>query len=223
VTGSAAVLENPARWLGVIVAVVGAFLANPDATMHIGRTIWSGAQKTGRRARGMAARLIPALRKGATVHGVPMGGSAALGHVEATGRGMVAWGPDATVEHKIEILDQRTRSLDREVGELKRDLSQAEKRLRKELAGEVEQLHREASSIRAAVEKLRQDIARSDASALPIVVVGIVLTGLAPDIAGWWMWAALVLLLGAVVLAGWLSWRIVRDYRRETRAVGSAS
>jgi hypothetical protein len=213
-TGSAAALENPARWLGVVIAVLGALAANPDATAHGWNTFWGQVQQGARRSRGFLARFIPALRKSVTVHGVSGGASIVLGSSSLSARGIVGWGPDATLDQQIAMLDARTRSLDKELGALGTTVSQMETRMRAELADAVRVLRDEAGNIGKAVEKLRLDIVHSDASALPIIVVGFALSGLAPDAKNVPMWLGLLALVAAVCLTGWLSLRILRPRTR---------
>ena len=112
------------------------------------------------------------------------------------------------------MLDARTRSLDKELGELGQTVSQMDTRMRAELADAVRVLRGEASNIRKSVEELRLDIVHSDASALPIIVVGFALTGLAPDAASVPMWLGLLALVAAVGLTGWFSLRIFRPRAR---------
>src|SRR5665647_605467 len=133
-TGSAAALEDPARWLGVVIAVLGALAANPDATAHGWNTFWGQVQQGARRSRGYLARFIPALRKIATVQEVSATLSASLGGVSVSARGIVGWGPRATLDQQIAMLDARTRSLDKELGELGQTVSQMDTRMRAELA-----------------------------------------------------------------------------------------
>jgi hypothetical protein len=213
-TGSAAALEDPARWLGVVIAVLGALAANPDATAHGWNTFWGQVQQGARRSRGYLARFIPALRKIATVQEVSATLSASLGGVSVSARGIVGWGPRATLDQQIAMLDARTRSLDKELGELGQTVSQMDTRMRAELADAVRVLRGEAGNIRKSVEELRLDIVHSDASALPIIVVGFALTGLAPDAASVPMWLGLLALVAAVGLTGWFSLRIFRPRAR---------
>ena len=193
-----------------MIAVLGALAANPDATAHGWNTFWGQVQQGARRSREVAARFIPALRKNATVQGVSATMSASLGVASLSARGIVGWGPDATLDQQIAMLDARTRSLDKELGELGQTMSQMETRMRAELTDAVRVLRGEADTIRKSVEELRLDIVHSDASALPIIVVGVALTGLAPDAASVPMWLGLLALVAAVGLTGWFSLRIFR-------------
>lgn len=120
-----------------MIAVLGALAANPDATAHGWNTFWGQVQQGARRSRGYLARFIPALRKNATVQGVSATMSASLGVASLSARGIVGWGPDATLDQQIAMLDARTRSLDKELGELGQTMSQMETRMRAELTDAV--------------------------------------------------------------------------------------
>lgn len=209
----AAVLEDLARWLGVVIAVVGALLANPDATAHGWATFVSHVRRGMRRSRGLLARFIPSLRRDATIHAAAGTASAlsAVGSVSA--RVLRGWGPDATLDQRIDVLDARTLSLDKEVGDLAVQLNQVEGRLKAELADTMRVLRGEADEMRKSVEKFRRELVRSDATALPIIVVGVALSGLSPDAARVPMWLGLTALIAAVALTGWFAVRIIQSAR----------
>ena len=193
-----------------MIAVLGALVANPEATAHGWNTFWGQVEQAARSAVGFLARFIPALRKNATVHAVSGTLDAVVGVASLSGRGIVGWGPGDTLDQQIAVLDARTRSLDQELGELGQTVSQMDTRMRAELADAVRVLRGEAGNIRKSIEELRLDIVHSDASALPIIVVGVALSGLAPDAASVPMWLGLLALVAAVGLTGWFSLRIFR-------------
>lgn len=214
-TDSAASLEDLTRWLGIGIAVVGALIANPEATLQVTRQSWSGFWGTMGRAvvsaRTLLARIIPWLKakpSGTTV--VPGGIAGVLPGLTVHVRGMVGWGQDATVEEKVAMLDQRTRAMDKELGELQQALTRTNERLRAELAEEVGELRRETEELRGDVRALENDRVKMDASALPIIVLGVLVAGIAPDAESFPFWAWSVLLLLAVAITGW---RVVATVR----------
>jgi hypothetical protein len=215
VTGSAAALEDLTRWLGMAITVVGALAVNPDATANAWHSFQGQVVRSWRPLRGFLARLIPCLRRNTNVLAGTASGLASL-NVAATGyaRGVVGWGPNATTAAKIAILDRRTLALDKELGELQRKVDTVEKRLRNALADAVAELRGEAVAIRETVEDLRRETVRLDASALPIIVVGFVLSGLAPDATRFQVWFWCLVVLGAVAFTIWRARHIYRDWRR---------
>lgn len=203
-------MEDYARWAGLIIAAAGAFLANPDATAKVLRGFSGSARGRARQLRGFLARLIPALRKNGTIN--PIAATVAtVSETFASPRTTVrGWAPNDTPDQKIAVLDERTRGLDKELGELTQKVSQTETQLRAELADTARVMRCEARGIQRNVDALKQDIDDSDASALPIVVIGILLAGFAPDLArapNWVGWAVVVAALG---LAAGFAWKIVR-------------
>lgn len=211
-TESAQTLESVTRWVGLMIALAGALVANPDATARLALGSRDGLWGAALRTRGLLARFIPSLRQGGTVQAVAGNLAAAASEVSASARGFVGWGPEATVEHKLDMLLQRTLALDTEVAEIRAAISRAEHQHRADLVEAVDNARRESDAIRQSVEDLRADMVHSDASALPIVVVGLLLSGAAPDLARLPMWLGVSILLTLVVLAGFLGWVIVRQW-----------
>lgn len=210
-TASAADLSDLTRYLGLVVAVVGAGMTSPEATLHA----WGEFRHWLRQARGAVARFLPFLRRSgvfpaSTAHGSASGTVT----VTSSARGVVGWGPEASLEDKIDLLDRRTLRMDKEIGQLQIDLRKAEDRLKAHVAEAVDALRGEARDIRRSIEQFRREVVRGDASALPLVVGGLVVTGLAPDAASFQMWAWGLGLLVAVGLAVLQASRITRDYRR---------
>lgn len=199
------------------IAVVGALAVNPDATAHAWRAFRTQIARGQRATLGFFARFIPWLHSSATVNAGTLSGRVNL-NATVTGyaRGVVGWGPHATTAEQLEILDRRTRALDKELGELQQKVDAVEKRLGHELANAVAELRGEILKIRESVEVLRRSAVQLDASALPIVVVGVVLSGLSPDAPRFQVWLWAVLLAGALAFTVWRTERIFRDWRRSS-------
>jgi hypothetical protein len=212
VTGSAAALEDPARWVGVLLAVAGALLANPDATAHGWATFQVWLRRKREKARGWLARYIPWLRRSGNIQ--VNSGMAVSSEVAGslTARGFKPLADSADLDEKVQILDERTERLHKEVGELQRSLRKTEKHPRRDLNAAVADLRDEAHTIQQNVDTLRLAIIHSEASALPIIVAGLVLTGLAPDAASVPMWTGLLVLLSVVGFAGVRGYVVLRDW-----------
>jgi hypothetical protein len=217
VTDNAACLEDLTRWLGVGIAMVGALVANPEATRHAWGSSWATVGRAIARVRGALARLLPWVKpKHARALPPSVSGSAVV-KLAASARAITGWGPDATTEEKIAVLDQRTRSIDKELGQLQQTLKKAEETLRAELAESVRELRREAEGIRGGLQALKSEGVKRDAWALPIIVVGVVLTGLAADAEHFQLWFWSLLLLLAVAVTVWRIVAIVEPRRRDPR------
>ncbi|MGL5823408.1 MAG: hypothetical protein ACRCYU_00865 [Nocardioides sp.] len=208
-TSSAACLEDPARWIGVFIAIVGALVANPDATAH-GWALFRGqVGQIGRQTRAKLANFIPALRLKANVRSITAAGSLELSGSVASARGITGWAPDASVEEKIDVLDQRTRVLGGDIDELRVKLNQTQDSLRDEFRRAVSETRMELEAVSQDVKDLHQQIVRSDASALPIIVVGIVLSGLAPEVGRAPLWlGALAIAIAVAIAVAIVVWRL---------------
>lgn len=117
--------RGPTRWLGVLVTLLGALVINPAATAHYAQGIAYQAVAATNRARGFLARFIPALRRDTQVHAVTAHATPNFGFT-ATARGITGWSELASADEKLRMLDERTRRLHDEVGELQSDLRSTE-------------------------------------------------------------------------------------------------
>lgn len=212
-SGSGAALEDPARWAGVLIAFLGALVANPDATAHRFRMLRRQIQNGWSHVQGRLARWFPRLRRDAVMHT----GSAHLnlggGGVSAFARGFTPLVKDATAAEKIEALDKRTLRLHDEIGELQAQLRKSRSELRGEIASTASDLRREIAQTREAIEELDRQTIHSDASALPVIVLGVVLSGLSADADAVPMWGGLLVLTVFTVISVALSWQIFSALR----------
>lgn len=218
-SGSGAGLEDPARWAGVVIALLGAAAANPDATAHTISRVWGYVLDRGRRFRGWLARFMPFLRRDGVMHA----GSAHVNLSDGVGvlhaRGITPMVSSSTVEEKIEVLDKRTLRLHDEVGELQVRLGKSEGKLRQEIASTASELRHEIAQTRTAIEELNQQSIRSDASALPIIVLGVVISGMSPDARSVPMWLGLLVLFVLGAISVWRGVRIFSAWRAGRRAI----
>lgn len=213
VTGSAAALADLTRWLGIAIAVLGALLANPAATQHGASSVGRAAAAAARRTRASLARFVPWLRRDVTVYPRSIdGGLTMVGELSVVARGYVGWGPDATPDEKIEMLSERTKALNKEVADLFALVNKTRDDLSARLTEAVDRAGAEAAGLRAHVDTLQQESVRADATALPLVVVGVVLADLSSDASRFQVWFWVLVLALAVVLAGWSARRVLRTW-----------
>jgi len=199
VEGAAVGLDDITRWVGLGIAFMGAFIANPSvprmAAGHLG--------SAGRWFKRQWARL---LRRPAEIHSAS---GTATGHLTASGtaRGFTPVPANATAEEKIAVLDARTLRLHKEVGDLQVEVTKVRTELRAELREGLTKLWEEARAIRKALEDTKHEIDRADFRALFLILVGLGLTGLAPDALRLpETLAVVVLALLALVAIGWFAW-----------------
>ena len=213
-TESAALLADFTRWLGIGIAVLGAFLANPAATDHGGRASARYARAAGRRSRDALARAFPSLRHDNNTYpaGADRAEVALAGEVALVSRGLIGWGAESTADERFAILDARTKAHEQEIADLFTLVNKTKQVLTDDLAAAMHNLNATAANLRAHVDAQQQESVRTDASALPLIVVGVVLADLSSDAAKVQLWAW-VLLLGVMVpLAGWSAWRVLRTW-----------
>lgn len=224
-TESAQGLTDLTAVLGVLIAFVGALLANPEATEHAVRTFWDRLVARGQRVKGFLTRFLPDRRKRHVFGSInaQLPGLTGTGTLTATGE--VGWSPTASTEAKLEFLLGQTRALSRALTAVRRELGEAERRAADNLREATDSLNMAIRGVSEAVEELRQEVVRSGASALPIIATGVVMTGLAPyakDLQRWVWVAGLVL---GLYIAGRKSVEITRAWltRRARAKTASAA
>ena len=144
-----------------------------------------------------------------------LGGGVATGHA----RGLTPLARDATVEEKIEALDGRTIRLHKEIGELEGRLRKSDREVRREIASVASELRHEIHQTQASVDELSRQTIHADAGALPVIVLGVVLSGMSPDADLVPMWLGLIVLLGVIGVSVRISWGIFSTWRAERSRV----
>jgi hypothetical protein len=200
------------RWVGVAVAVAGAFLATPEGIA----SVWRYVKQRHGKVLAFARRLLRRPR-GVAVHGGLSLGSMAFG-----GRGYVSkwqpWLPRADGDLKIDILHKQVDILVERVDELRNqidrtsdDLQKCIKEAEARVAGQVREL---ASELRGE----RSQASRVDARGLGPIALGIVLTGI-PDELATVPWVGYLAIAVSVIwtYAACPSW--LRDYKRALESV----
>lgn len=216
VTESAAWMENLTRWVGIVIAILGALLANPDATMHSAAVQLERVKAAGRRTREIAARVIPALRRSVTVQGATAEGFITAPAGMVTADGLVGWTEDATTDDKIEVLSQRTKVLHRAVTDLRLLIERTEQQLGDRLTAEVNRLAADTAALFGYIDELQEEKVRFDATALLLTVVGVVLADLSSDAGNWPMWFSILVLMVGVVLAVVSARKLINAWRGST-------
>lgn len=82
------------------------------------------------------------------------------------------------------MLHERTSSLESEVAGLSSRLETVESSLRGHIDERVDSARNEVEALRSDVTALRAEFTHTDASALPVIGLGLLMTNLAPDAAG---------------------------------------
>ena len=210
-------MEDVTRWVGLVVTFVGALAINPSSqctsSMRRARRSAEGCiDRAGSSRVSFLGCVRTSLCRSMLRHVAFAGGE-----VEISGRGLVGWGSNSTVEDKIDVLDSRTRVLHEEV-EFPTDVAPEGREGPPSRADRsVESLRSELREIQGSLEVLRQEGIRMRASALPVIVIGVLLSGLSPEAAILPVWLWFGGIGGVCGSRAVLVSRIVRQYRAATR------
>lgn len=206
----ASLLSDVNRWVGVGIAVVGAVVVAPSGTRLLVRSAWVWLRRQGARTRGQLARFLPFLRRDLNVQGVTASigvGLGGVGTLTVSGR---AWHPTASVDERIEALHQHITEVEGRLNEVSQQLSQETSKRERALAELEAGLSAETAKLRRLLEEQEHRAARVDARGLPVIALGIVLSGIPDQLASIPYgigWVAPVLGIAAAVAAGVPAWR----------------
>ena len=188
-------LVEAIHYVGVSVALVGAFVTAPSGTKALVGDIRRISRSSWRfflnhlpwHRRPSTARMLAAT---GTIH---FAGTATL-TVDGWG-----WRPEAPLAEQLEDLRQRTETLSERIRQQDAGRRQATEALRREFAATTAELEIAISAAHRAIEERDRDTALVDATGLPLIGVGILLSGLPDQAVGHWWVSAPLLLLAALV------------------------
>ena len=187
---------NAARWFGVLIAIVGAVIVAPAGAQRLAKDAQRWAEDAAKWSRATLARLIRWLRRPDTAGPKTVASATTIPTPTVTTITEKVWPESGDLADKVEALRQRVDELHSMVNKLRAD---HDKRL-DEVSAE---LHATTAELRDAVDAVhrRQDkaeylAAQIDAHGLPVIVWGIVLTGIPDGPLRWWWW-------------GWFGWLLI--------------
>lgn len=168
--GHIVILEGIIKWAGVAIGVAGVVLSSPDGTKQLARAIWTSIKKRFRRQRQEAS--ASASFSGTGTIGISSAVKAELG-----------WTDNTSLDRRIDIL----KSL---IDGLNQRLSDAELKIGSRLDGHDELIRRLRADLESAEQSLHKRIdtneekaARIDAMGLPVIGLGIFLSGVPGELA----------------------------------------
>lgn len=198
-----ALLVHVNSGVGVVVAVVGAVIAAPGGTKLLLGSLGQKAVAAVRRLCEWVARLLPVLRKRRLIReareGTVAGDTASLTVSAPSGR---LWIPSESVDKRIEALRTYLQAVEAK-------LAAVERLLDKETAARTGAVDRLDATLQRAIADLWRALAeqehktaRVDARGLPVIAVGIVLSGLPELLAHWiyplgWIWPLFAIVVAA--------------------------
>lgn len=225
-------LLHVTRVVGVICGVTGTYIIAPGAFAELMRSTFQWLRGSGARARRVAVRALSGARnalppwlgkllprrqhKRTVVDGSGSGEASADASVT---RGFEVWEPDAPLERKIEVLRSNLQNTRAWLQGLEGQVADTQTKFHAAIAHEGKRVDDLLDEIRLASRRQLSLNARG----LPVVAIGIVLTGVPDAIAsichqaGW----IVVVLAGVLTsIAGLHAWR---SHRSETRVPASAA
>ncbi|MBK6443275.1 MAG: hypothetical protein IPJ15_05380 [Actinomycetales bacterium] len=107
------------------------------------------------------------------------------------------------MSHKLDILDQRTRQHDEEIGTLQRDLRQLRTDTESLVQAVGADCEAKTGEVHQRLDEMTLKATELDARALPVILLGIAFSGLGPD------FVRLSVPVGGVILSVGLAWAIV--------------
>jgi hypothetical protein len=197
------------RWVGVGIALVGCLVVAPAGTGLLWHTAAGWTHQRGHQLRGRLARVLPFLRRDATIRPNTVSAVAAVATATVTVSGRV-WTPSAPVDERIEALRQHIAEVEGRLNEITSKLN-AEREARERAVAELKQtLKEETAALCRQLEERERDSARIDARGLPVIGLGVLLSGVPDELASLPIglgWLFPVVGLGAVVAAVQGAWR----------------
>lgn len=202
-------LSDVNRWVGVVIAVVGAVVVAPTGTRLLLESNWEWLRHRGNQVRVQLARFLPFLRRKVSTQVASSMGIASTFGVTLTASSR-AWRPMAPVDERIEALHQHITEVEGRLNEVSQQLRQ-ETSERGRVVAELEAtLKAEMAELRRLLKEQERQSARIDARGLPIIALGIVLSGIPDEFASIPYgigWLAPVLGSAAAMAAGMRAWR----------------
>lgn len=192
-------LESSLRVVGVLISVVGAFLVAPEATKLMLRRSRAGLARAGRHV-GEYLGLIHPAATGPAIHvaSVVQGSGAGTGTVTGTGTG----GPPPTTEERVRLLETRVGAIDELLARTRHEAARDRDQQRHALVEARQAMQERLDALNGRLDNAEAAAVETDARALPVVGVGIFLSGLSPDLARVPVVGIPVMLL-AVAVTGW--------------------
>jgi hypothetical protein len=177
-------LEAINRWVGVVVAFFATVLVAPGAAAHLVHEAYDIASRSLARARTWLSRLIPCLRTKRQGTVVALTATASIGLVTGQASARV-WSPSESAEVRIEMLRALVSEVEGKLRSVSRQVSQLADQQRTALADVEHKLRNELAQLRRVTVRKEAEATRINARALPVIGVGIFLSGVPEDLAKW--------------------------------------
>ena len=194
------------RWAGVAIAVMGALIATPDATLMPARH-WIA--RASNQIRERLAPYLPFLRR--TIRDEPrQAADAAAGTERMSVSRRIEWNTKADNKDKIELLHQQVKLLGQELADVRREIAQVEAAQRSSLERAEARQQDAHQQLAGRLEARERRAARVDAHGIWPIGAGIFLTGIPDELAavaviGW------LFILGGIAVTVWAGRTVMTD------------
>ena len=205
------------RWVGVVIAVVGAVVVAPEGTRLLLKGIRAWFRRRGQQVRDQLARFLPFLRQDVNIQVKATGGSLSTGVALLGSARGCAWDPSAPVDERIEKLLEYIAEIERQMDTVNQRLAQETSDRQQAVAELRVLLDAELADQRRLLDKREEQAAAIDARGLPVIGWGILLSGVPDRLAQipfylGWVFPTVGVILG--LAAGVPAWR---EYRARPR------
>ncbi len=174
-------VEAITRWIGVSITLVGAFIVSPAATVAlIGR--WQ--RRTVQAMRRVEDAVRRVIRRPRTIDLAVHDSVAVLGTASATltAHGMASGqAPDPSVEGRVDRLEKRADAMDAQVAEVTTRADADRAAFREGLGQAREEQRAGTDRLHARLDQAERQAVEVDAAALPVVALGVLVSGSSPD------------------------------------------
>jgi hypothetical protein len=181
--------------LGTVVTIVGLVVVAPYEAGRMVAELWRAVVRLGHKARASAARILPFLRRDATVHG-----AAAQLNIGVGGAAKAVVRPglrqSASVEDRLTVLERAVTGIWTEVDDLRKEHKERVAELRKR----IETVSGEVAALRRTVEERYQNARELNARGFPLAAVGALVANVPSLFLSWW-WLLLFVPLCWVAVA----------------------
>ncbi|PRB44312.1 hypothetical protein CQ020_03635 [Arthrobacter sp. MYb23] len=188
-------LEASNKWGGVLMAITGAMIVAPQACKHaLGATVGVAITKIS-----MGIRSALARRHGGTLSQVTAVRSISFdSHFgAATATQSLRFEEKATVAEKVTWLKNQLEFIDARWQNAAARLDEIDQMTRRQLQELDTGVHAELKELRDQVGRIERDSVQIDATGLPPILAGIILTGVPEELAGWGVFGWMIFLIFA--------------------------
>jgi uncharacterized coiled-coil protein SlyX len=175
-------VEAVTRWVGVTITLVGAFIVSPAGTVALlGR--WRGQTVEAlRHAEDAVRRLVrrPRTLRITGQSGIASAFGTGTGTLTVTGTA-IGYAPDLSVEGRLDRLEQRAADAEARITKVSTQAAAERAQLIEELGNVAEEQRAGTAELHARLDHAERQAVEVDAAALPVVALGVLVSGLSPD------------------------------------------